>query len=288
MPFRLSPVSLTIFENTRIEGMHTDKTSSEANQNRKAIWKKGSPLVSIITVVYNDAQGLEKTIQSILDQSYPNIEHIIIDGASTDSTLDVIKRTEDKIGYWLSEPDSGLYDAMNKGLKAASGDYVWFMNAGDLIHKVDTIEKIFSGESEPADIYYGDTMVVNEAYEQIGLRRLRPPEQLTWKSFRQGMLVCHQAILVKRDLADPYNLRYSHSADFDWVIKALKKTNKIKNTRLVLASFLDGGHSKQNIRPSLRERFHSMSRHYGFLPTLLCHIPIAFRFLRFYSKEGRF
>ena len=268
--------------------MNTDKKSGETNQKGKAIRKKGSPLVSIITVVFNDAEGLEKTIQSILDQSYTNIEHIIIDGASTDGTLDVIRRTEDKIGYWLSEPDSGLYDAMNKGLKAASGDYVWFMNAGDLIYQDDTTEKIFSGESDPADIYYGDTMVVNDAYEQVGLRRLRPPEQLNWKSFRQGMLVCHQAILVKRDLADPYNLRYSHSADFDWVIKVLKKTNNIKNTRLVLACFLDGGHSRQNIRPSLKERFHSMSRHYGLLPTLTRHIPIAFRFLRFYSKEGRF
>ena len=177
---------------------------------------------------------------------------------------------------------------MNKGLLAAKGDYVWFMNAGDLIHENHTLDKIFSESDERAEVYYGDTMIVDSAYKQIGLRRLRPPKKLDWKSFRSGMLVCHQAILIKRDLADLYDERYSHSADFDWVIKALKKADSIRNTGMILASFLDGGHSKQNIRAGLRERFHSMSRHYGFLPTLFRHIPIAMRFFRFWSREKRF
>ncbi len=246
------------------------------------------PVVSVITVVYNDAVGLRRTISSIQEQSYSSIEHVIIDGGSTDGTLELIKKNQDKITYWVSEPDKGLYDAMNKGLKAAKGDYVWFMNAGDLIHTPNTTLEIFDGEGELADIYYGDTMIVDESYKEIGLRRLRPPEKLTWRGFQKGMLVCHQAILVKRELADEYDKRYSHSADFDWVIKALKKAQYIKNTNAILASFLDGGHSKQNIKPSLKERFHSMRRHYGFIPTLIRHIPIAFRFFRFYSKEGRF
>jgi glycosyltransferase involved in cell wall biosynthesis len=244
--------------------------------------------VSIITVVFNDPEGLEKTILNVASQTYTGIEHIVIDGASKDSTIDVINKHQDKLSYWISEPDRGLYDAMNKGLKAAQGDYVWFMNAGDLIYKDDTTELIFRDQDQYADIYYGDTMVVDSDYREIGLRRLRPPGQLSWKSFQKGMLVCHQAILVKRELAGFYDERYTHSADFDWVIKALKKADKIRNTNMILAAFLDGGHSKQNIKPSLKERFHSMSRHYGFLPTLLRHIPIAFRFLRFYSREGRF
>ena len=245
-------------------------------------------LVSVITVVFNDPQGLEKTILNVAAQTYPHIEHIIIDGASKDSTTDVIKKHQDKISYWISEPDRGLYDAMNKGLKAATGDFLWFMNAGDLIYSENTTEQILGGQDDLADIYYGDTMIVDSNYKEVGLRRLRPHVQLTWKSFQKGMLVCHQAILVKRELADMYDERYSHSADFDWVIKALKKADKIKNTNIILAAFLDGGHSKQNIQPSLKERFHSMSRHYGFLPTMLRHIPIAFRFFRFYSKERRF
>ena len=246
------------------------------------------PLLSIITVVYNDAAGLERTIKSVEGQTYSNIEYIIVDGGSTDDTLDIIRKFEKNISHWVSEPDKGLYDAMNKGLKIASGDFVWFMNAGDLIYRDVTIENIFSGNSGKADIYYGDTMVVNEQYEEVGLRRLRPPEKLNWKSFRKGMLVCHQAILVRRTLADQYDERYSHSADFDWVIKALKKTDNIRNTVNILVSFLDGGHSKQNIRPSLVERFNSMRTHYGLLPALFSHIPIAFRFFRFYSREGRF
>ena len=244
--------------------------------------------ISIITVVFNDPEGLEKTILNVAGQTWGEIDHIVIDGASNDNTIDVIKRHQDKLSYWISEPDKGLYDAMNKGLKVAEGDYVWFMNAGDLIYSDVTTELIFRDQDEYADIYYGDTMIVDEEYKEVGLRRLRPPQQLTWKSFQKGMLVCHQAILVKRELADLYDDRYSHSADFDWVIKALKKTDKIRNTNMILAAFLDGGHSKQNIKPSLKERFHSMSRHYGFLPTLLRHIPIALRFLRFYSRERRF
>jgi len=251
-------------------------------------WEKGRPVVSIITVVYNDFSGLKKTLQSINNQTYKNIEHIIIDGASTDGTVDLIREYQDNIHYWISEPDEGLYDAMNKGLEAANGDFVWFMNAGDLFHQDDTTEKIISLGSGNVDIYYGDTMIVDENYNEVGLRRLRPPKKLDWKSFKKGMLVCHQSILIKRTLADQYDRRYKHSADFDWVIKALKKTDSIVNTNLIIASFLDGGHSKQNIKPSLKERFHSMRRHYGFLPTLISHIPIAFRFFRFYSKERRF
>ena len=167
-------------------------------------------LVSVITVGFNDPQGLEKTILNVAAQTYPHIEHIIIDGAYKDSTTDVIKKHQDKISYWISEPDRGLYDAMNKGLKAATGDFLWFMNAGDLIYSENTTEQILGGQDDLADIYYGDTMIVDSNYKEVGLRRLRPPVQLTWKSFQKGMLVCHQAILVRRELADMYDERYSH------------------------------------------------------------------------------
>ena len=105
----------------------------------------GMPVVSIITVVYNDAAGLKSTMESVQGQAYSNIEHIIIDGASTDGTLDLLKEEGGKAAYWKSEPDTGLYDAMNKGLKAAVGDYVWFINAGDLIHSKDTTTGSFQG-----------------------------------------------------------------------------------------------------------------------------------------------
>lgn len=244
--------------------------------------------VSIITVVYNAAQLLEKTILSIKEQSWPNIEYLIIDGGSTDGTKEIIAKHADRIDYWISEADKGLYDAMNKGLKAATGDFVWFMNAGDLIYSPETLQKIFNEHGSAHDIYYGDAMIVDSDYQEIGLRRLRPPEKLNWKSFKKGMLVCHQAIIVRRSLADLYNLDYPHSADFDWVIKALKKTSKIVNTHMILANFLDGGQSKQTIKASLSERFKSMKKHYGLIPTLLQHVPIAIRFFSFVLKNRRF
>ena len=246
------------------------------------------PKVSVITVVYNAVELLERTIRNIRSQTYPNIEFIIIDGGSTDGTLDIINNYADLISYWISEPDKGLYDAMNKGLKAATGDFVWFINAGDLIYNKDTTALIFENTESIADIYYGDTMIVDQEYNEIGLRRLRPPENLSWKSFQKGMLVCHQSILINRKLAEPYDLDLPHSADFDWVIKALKKTNLIQNTGDILSAFLDGGQSKQTISPSLKERFRAMKNHYGLLISILNHFPIVWRFFTYYLHNKRF
>lgn len=242
----------------------------------------------MITVVYNSARELEKTIASIRSQTWTDLEYLVIDGGSTDDTPEIIRQHADIIDYWVSEPDKGLYDAMNKGLRAATGDFVWFMNAGDQIYTPETTRQIFENQKIVADIYYGDTMVVDQDYQEIGLRRLRPPEKLTWKSFRKGMLVCHQAILVKKSLASEYDLKYPHSADFDWVIKALKKTDRIVNSHLILTAFLDGGQSKRTITPSLLERFQSMTKHYGLFQTLIHHIPIPFRFFAYYLRNKRF
>jgi hypothetical protein len=292
---------------------------------RPAETEAGMPVVSIITVVFNSETLLERTIQSILGQTYPNIEYIIIDGGSRDGTVDIIRKYEDRIAFWISEPDKGLYDAMNKGLAAATGDFVWFLNSGDLVYEPTTLAKVFEKPTDdrrpttddrrptsvirhPSSvIYYGDTMVVDSNYHEIGLRRLRPPEQLTWKSFRKGMLVCHQAILVHRSIAEPYNLKYRYSADFDWVLNALRRAQGhggtgaqghkgtraqehggIRNTGLILCAFLDGGQSKKTIRASLIERFDIMQRNYGLIPTVLRHVPIAVKFVWYLMMNRRF
>src|SRR5688572_13647639 len=106
------------------------------------------PLVSIITIVYNNRDHIEGTIKSVLFQTFTDYEYIIIDGASNDGTVDIIKQYEDKLGYWISEKDKGIYDAMNKGLRAAKGKYVWFMNSGDKIAEADTLEKIVKSASD--------------------------------------------------------------------------------------------------------------------------------------------
>ena len=102
------------------------------------------PTFSIITITFNAVHWIEQTILNVLGQSYPNIEYIIIDGGSTDGTVDIIKRYESSITYWVSEPDKGIYDAMNKGLKQATGDYVWFVNAGDSLSSLGILQEIVS------------------------------------------------------------------------------------------------------------------------------------------------
>ena len=146
---------------------------------------------SIITVTYNAAPYLERTVLSVLSQSYPDIEYLIIDGQSTDGTVDIIRQYESGIAYWVSEPDKGLYDAMNKGLRRATGDYVWFLNAGDTFPSADLVQTIaqkIARRKHLPDVIYGDTAIVNNEGCVLGMRHLRPPKKLTWKKFAWGML----------------------------------------------------------------------------------------------------
>jgi glycosyltransferase involved in cell wall biosynthesis len=238
---------------------------------------KSSPKISIITVVYNGETLIERTIQSVLNQSYSNIEYIIIDGASTDSTMNIIKKYQSKIALLHSGKDRGIYDAMNRGLKDATGDYVLFLNAGDLLFSEDTLEKVFASGSD-ADVYYGNTAVIDEQGNILGDRRLSPPENLDWKSLRYGMCVSHQSFIPKRLLCDFYNLDYSISADIDWVIQALKQAEKIENTHQYISKFLAGGTSNTKRKKALLERFSILSKHYGFFPTLFHHFVILLRY----------
>ncbi|MDD4921478.1 MAG: glycosyltransferase family 2 protein [Bacteroidales bacterium] len=251
------------------------------------------PRISIITITFQAETYLKRTLDSVLGQSYTNMEYIIVDGASKDGTISMIKEYEAlfklrSISFrWVSEPDKGIYDAMNKGLQLATGDYVWFMNAGDKIPDSNSLHDIFenlsahftgqNGQQDFPDFIYGETDIVNEQGQILGHRRLKAPEVLNWKSFRMGMLVCHQSMLVKRSLAPMFDLQYKYSADFDWTIRCLRKAKSIHNTHLILADFLDGGVSKKKMKASLKERFHIMVRNYGLTGTILRHCWFACR-----------
>lgn len=243
------------------------------------------PVFSIVTITYNAARWLEPTILSVLNQSYLPFEYILIDGGSGDGTVDIIQRYSSRIAYWISEPDKGLYDAMNKGLKRATGDYVWFMNAGDTLSGPDCLQNMVSslpkGHVLP-DILYGETMIVDENGRSLGLRRLKAPEILSWKSFKRGMLVCHQSFVVKRELAPLYDLQYRYSADFDWCIRCMKKAANLYNTHLVLSNFLTGGTSSIQRKASLKERYRIMCKYYGKVSTSIWHVWFAIRF--YFSK----
>lgn len=245
------------------------------------------PTVSIVTIVYNGIDTLNKTIQSINNQTYQNIEYIIIDGNSNDGTVELLKKNNSSISKWISEPDNGLYDAMNKGIKMATGDYIWFINSGDEITNPDTLTSLF--EHHPiSDIYYGDTIMIDSDGNEIGLRRLSPPEKLTWKDFRKGMLVSHQSFICSTQIAELYNLKYRFSADFEWCLLALKKAKTICNTHMVLSKFLDGGLTKNNISAGLKERFKIMVEHFGLFSTLNSHIILGIKLIWFIVINKRF
>jgi glycosyltransferase involved in cell wall biosynthesis len=240
--------------------------------------------LSVITVTYNAEHTIERTLKSVYEQSHPNIEHIIIDGASKDNTLNIIHNSQFLIpdSQLKSEPDKGIYDAMNKAAAMASGDYLCFLNAGDPVfgsYVIEMMLKCLDKNSTP-DILYGETAIVDDDGRFLGLRRLRAPETLTWKSFRRGMLVCHQAFLVKRELFEPYDLSYRFSSDFDWCIRMMKKAKQIHNTHLTLIRYLNEGITTANREASLKERYRIMVKYYGAISTFFYHIWFAIRLMR--------
>jgi glycosyltransferase involved in cell wall biosynthesis len=233
------------------------------------------PKFSIITVTYNAEKVLEDTIQSVIFQTYRNVEYIIVDGASKDHTLEIVNKYHNRINKVISEPDKGLYDAMNKGIQLATGNYLCFLNAGDKFHDSETLQKIvhtLKGQELP-DVIYGETAIVDEKGHFLHMRRLSTPAHLNWKSFKQGMLVCHQAFFANRELAinHLYDLQYRFSADFDWCIRIMKKAKCLHNTRLTLIDYLNEGMTTKNHKASLKERFCIMAKHYGLISTILHH-----------------
>jgi hypothetical protein len=175
---------------------------------------------------------------------------------------------------------------MNKGLRSITGDYVCFLNAGDFLPASDTVSRIVEkvGDQSPA-VLYGDTDIVDGEGRFLHHRRLAPPEHLSWKSFRQGMLVCHQAFYARTDfaIATPYDLRYRYSADVDWCIRVMKAaaTEQVPllNLKMVVAKYTEEGQTTLHHRESLLERYHVMEHHYGRLQTFFLHCWFALRSL---------
>ncbi len=248
---------------------------------------------SIVTITYNAAGVVQRTLDSVLHQTYQGVEHIIVDGASKDDTVAVAERYKAENdasanGHQIiihSEADRGIYDAMNKGLTMATGNYVLFMNAGDYFPEGTTLEKIVDycnldryNASELPAVLYGHTDIVDGEGHFLHHRRLQPPEKLTWKSFRNGMLVCHQAFYARTDIAKetPYDLRYRFSADVDWCIRVMHRAEQLQlplvNSGIVVACYTEEGATTRNHRASLRERFDVMRRHYGLLTTIAMHL----------------
>ncbi len=232
------------------------------------------PLISIITITFNAARELPATMKSVNEQTFTDFEHIIVDGASKDNTLQVARKDGGSSLRILSEPDKGLYDAMNKGISLARGKYLLFLNAGDTFHSKTILEKYAEQCHKGRDIIYSDTMIVDSDRNPLRPRHLEVPDLLTFESFANGMLVCHQAFMVKKSIAPYYNLDYRFSADYDWTIRCIKATqpDKCINLKTVGIDYLDNGLTDRNHIKSLKERFHIMRDYYGLGTTVANHI----------------
>jgi len=213
-------------------------TSNRGGLRSRGYYKKTMPqcpLITVVTVVKNDAEALQKTIDSITGQTYDNIEFIVIDGASTDSTLEVIKKNEDKIDLWISEPDKGIYYAMNKGIDLTAGDWINFMNAGDFFYEKDTVKTVFGKEYGDADFIYGDTFFLRGDFNGV----VKAWDfNILWKT----MVFTHQSLFTKSEVLKKrkFDTKFNICADYDIIFNSYKKGLKFFNSGTVIAAFDPG------------------------------------------------
>jgi glycosyltransferase involved in cell wall biosynthesis len=207
---------------------------------------KTQPLVSLITVVYNGEQYVEEAVKSVLNQTYPNIEYIVVDGASTDLTLEIIDKYRDEIDVLISEPDRGIYDAMNKGLNIATGEIIGFVNADDGLYPeaAERIVETFLQENKP-DYVYGIVDRINQQGEVIGQTKPVPEEHMNRKRF-QEMPFAHPACFISKHVYNTigvFDIKYAISADYDFVLRMMENGFTGHPVEFIIARFREGGRS---------------------------------------------
>jgi glycosyltransferase involved in cell wall biosynthesis len=215
---------------------------------------RDKPLFSIITINYNDHLGLERTLLNALNQSYTNFEYIVIDGGSTDESTTIIQRYQDRIDYWVSEPDQGVYDAMNKGLQQVNGNYVYFLNSGDAFYSESTlleIERYIRAQNLP-DIVYGDVIYVNPE-----TKAETPSNFKVDKIALYNKMICHQAMFCQKHIFDNiggFDTVFKIKADYDWLLRALFHGASIHKAHMMVAYYEEGGLSETQFnRYSVKE-----------------------------------
>ncbi len=240
------------------------------------------PLFSIITVTYNAEATIAATLHSVASQTCGQYEHLIIDGRSTDRTLEIVRSFDNPRIRLVSEPDHGIYDAMNKGISLARGEYLIFLNSGDRFHEDATLQ-LFADkiiDNDYPGILYGQTDIVDNQGKYLGPRHLIAPPDLKLDDMKKGMLVCHQAMAVYYRIVNDYDTRYRYSADYAWVITCLMHSRHNIYIDRTVVDYLSEGTTTGHHRQSLKERFSIMCRYFGTLPTVARHITFAYRYLR--------
>ena len=220
--------------------------------------------VSVVTINFNMAEDLDGTIQSVLAQTYPDIEYLVIDGGSTDGSADVIRQYADRIDYWVSEKDGGLYHAMNKGTRAASGDWVLFMNSGDRFADERVVADVFSQDHDDADLVFGHSI---RRYEEEGVAREIEAEPADVLPLR--MNCSHQSIFVRRGILLNHPLREGFmSADYEFLLSAWVSGLRFKMVDRVVGAWSTGGMSDRKRLLSLRQRLEVLERNGLLTPRL--------------------
>jgi glycosyltransferase involved in cell wall biosynthesis len=241
------------------------------------------PLLSIVTVVYNGDETLESTILNISNQSYKSIEYIIIDGGSTDKTVDIIRKHETRIDYWISEPDEGIYDAMNKGIKIAKGEWINFMNAGDEFYDFDVCEKVAKSITESYfDVIYGDFVAKNNLFNAEILIKAKDLNPI-WK----GNIFSHQSCFIKSDILrdNLFDIRYKIVADYNQFISIYLQKKIFFYLPIPFSIMQTGGVSYSNIHTYI-EQFKIVHSHKAYSIYLFSYIPlILLAFIRTIAGE---
>lgn len=240
------------------------------------------PYFSIITVVYNDADNLEKTINSVKSQSCKDYEYIVIDGGSTDKTIEVIRNFESSITHWQSQADKGIYDAMNKGIAAAKGKYLHFLNAGDIYHQNDVLERIYKGSNKIAcDIVYGKTLYQSDS------SHILKGTKVNFYNLYFSIPFCHQSVFFSKSIfktTGAYDLKYKYAADYAWMCKYFnhsKSFDKVQFINIPVSIYLDGGISFVNMEKVLTERIDIARNHFPAHAYLAFMITAPFVFIKF-------
>lgn len=216
----------------------------------------GLPLITLVTVVYNGERFLEKTLLSVINQTYANVEYIIIDGGSTDGTLGIISQYAHAIDYWVSEKDNGIYDAMNKGVRLSLGEWICFMNAGDVFYSSTTLDDVFKRDQPRCDVIYGDTV-----YSYGSFSKGEPAKNLA--QFWKGMPFIHQSSFVRTGVQKnaPFRTDLMLAADFDCFYKLYKEKKIFCHKDAFFSVAILGGKSDAKRIASVLECWKVISSH---------------------------
>jgi glycosyltransferase involved in cell wall biosynthesis len=232
--------------------------------------------ISIITVNLNNIKGLQSTIESVIAQTYADKEYIIIDGGSIDRSLDLIKKQSAKITYWVSEPDGGIYDAMNKGISLANGEWIIFMNSGDIFIDNQTLDNIFNNKTyDNVDVIYGNTL-----YKDSN-KLLIAPDKFT-KNYFFSETLCHQSIFTNANSfkkIGKYNLEFTFIADREWLLRAKVSKMNFQYVNEIISKWDSEGFCKDNAQLVIKEINIMRNLHFNiFENSTMLFLKILFKF----------